>query len=129
MQIKKFDTINVIPFIDIMLVLLAVVLTTATFIATGTIQVTLPEAKSGVNMEAEKPVEIGVKEDGSLYLDDEPVTLEALEAKVKELPQESRIVLKTDKAAKFQDFVDVIDLLKRTGRENVAIATVKALKN
>jgi biopolymer transport protein ExbD len=33
MKIKKIESINVIPFIDIMLVLLAIVLTTATFIA------------------------------------------------------------------------------------------------
>ena len=32
MQLKRFDTINVVPFIDIMLVLLVIVLTTATFI-------------------------------------------------------------------------------------------------
>lgn len=43
---KKFDQINVIPFIDIMLVLLVMVLTTATFIKQGVIPVDLPEASS-----------------------------------------------------------------------------------
>ena len=42
---KKFDQINVIPFIDIMLVLLAIVLMTATFIAQGKIDVNLPTSK------------------------------------------------------------------------------------
>ena len=41
---KPMAQINVIPFIDIMLVLLAVVLTTATFVAQGRIPVALPEA-------------------------------------------------------------------------------------
>ena len=45
-QHKKFDSINVIPFIDIMLVLLVMVLTTATFIKQGVIPVNLPEAKA-----------------------------------------------------------------------------------
>ena len=46
MDEKGFDGINVIPFIDIMLVLLTIVLTTATFIANGTIPVNLPKAES-----------------------------------------------------------------------------------
>ena len=46
---KKFDEINVIPFIDIMLVLLVMVLTTATFIKQGVIPVNLPEAKQQRN--------------------------------------------------------------------------------
>ncbi len=43
MRMKRIDTINVIPFIDIMLVLLVMVLTTATFIRTGLIPVDLPD--------------------------------------------------------------------------------------
>ena len=40
---KRIDGINVIPFIDIMLVLLAIVLTTATFIVEGRLEIRLPE--------------------------------------------------------------------------------------
>ena len=41
---KKFDEINIIPFIDIMLVLLAIVLVTASFISQGKIQVNVQQA-------------------------------------------------------------------------------------
>ncbi len=41
---KRFDQINVIPFIDIMLVLLAIVLTTATFISQGRLDINVPTA-------------------------------------------------------------------------------------
>ena len=40
---EKFDEINIIPFIDIMLVLLAIVLITASFISQGKIQVNVPK--------------------------------------------------------------------------------------
>ena len=43
MEEKEFDNINVIPFIDIMLVLLTIVLTTSTFIAPGAIPMELPQ--------------------------------------------------------------------------------------
>ena len=45
---KKFDEINIIPFIDIMLVLLAIVLITASFISQGKIQVNVPKASASV---------------------------------------------------------------------------------
>jgi biopolymer transport protein ExbD len=45
MKMKRIDTINVIPFIDIMLVLLVMVLTTATFIKTGLIPSISPMPK------------------------------------------------------------------------------------
>lgn len=45
---KKFDEINIIPFIDILLVLLAIVLITASFISQGKIQVNVPKASKTV---------------------------------------------------------------------------------
>lgn len=44
----KFDDINVVPFIDIMLVLLVIVLTTASFIQTGLIKLDLPTSSSKI---------------------------------------------------------------------------------
>ncbi len=38
MRLRRFDTINVVPFIDIMLVILVIVLTTASFIQLGIIE-------------------------------------------------------------------------------------------
>ena len=55
-QHKKFDSINVIPFIDIMLVLLVMVLTTATFIKQGVIPVNLPEAKATDQIDTKKVI-------------------------------------------------------------------------
>lgn len=59
---KRFDQINVIPFIDIMLVLLAIVLTTATFVAQGRIPLQLPEAEHAAQPVNEKPMEISIDE-------------------------------------------------------------------
>ena len=57
---KPLAQINVIPFIDIMLVLLAVVLTTATFVAQGVIPVSLPEATSADELQRNRPIEITI---------------------------------------------------------------------
>ena len=72
---KKFDEINIIPFIDIMLVLLAVVLITASFISQGKIQVNVPKASTAVAFKADELAKLlTVTADKQLYFNDRPIT-------------------------------------------------------
>lgn len=48
-SLKKVEGINVVPLIDIMLVLLAIILTVSSFIALGKIEIALPQASSYQN--------------------------------------------------------------------------------
>ncbi len=126
MRLKRIDTINVIPFIDIMLVLLVMVLTTATFIKTGLIAVDLPEASSGAADHKPTELKVTIKKDGSLWLSDkESVSLEALEQKIAQGGKEMTVVLYSDKEAAFQNFVGVMDVLKRLNHEQMYIVTEK----
>ena len=75
---KRMDTINVIPFIDIMLVLLAIVMTTATFIVEGRLNIRLPKAEAQARAEPMERVEIGIGREGEFYLDAAPVELKPL---------------------------------------------------
>lgn len=54
MRLHRKDGLNVVPFIDIMLVLLAIVLSISTFIAQGKIKLDLPEASSATPQKDEK---------------------------------------------------------------------------
>ncbi len=126
MKMKRIDTINVIPFIDIMLVLLVMVLTTATFIKTGLIPVDLPEAKGTAAEHKPSELKLTIKKDGSLWIDEKTqVTLEQFEAKVKEGGKEMTVVLYSDKDAAFENFVGVMDVLKELGHEQLYIVTDK----
>ncbi len=120
---KRFDQINVIPFIDIMLVLLVMVLTTATFIKQGIIPVDLPKAKESAVQKEPKEVHVTVDKDGTLYLEKKKVTPEALEQELSALGKDQTVVLSSDKQAVFQDFVTVMDILKRIGHEQLYIVT------
>lgn len=125
-KMKPIDSINVIPFIDIMLVLLVMVLTTATFIKTGLIPVDLPEAKGTAAEHKPSELKLTIKKDGSLWIDEKtPVTLEEFEQKVTEGGKEMTVVLYSDKEAAFQNFVGVMDVLKRLGHEQLYIVTDK----
>ena len=120
---KRFDSINVIPFIDIMLVLLVMVLTTATFIKQGVIPVALPTAKASTKEDVKKETTIYVNAKGEIFLEKQKVDLKMLETKLSGISKKQTVVLKSDKESKFQDFVSVMDILKRLNHEQLFIAT------
>ena len=122
-QRKRFDQINVIPFIDIMLVLLVMVLTTATFVKQGIIPVNLPEAKNTQKSDLKKEVTIYVNAAGEIYYEKGKVTLEELEKDLSSVDKEQTVVLRSDKESKFQDFVSIMNILKRLNHEQIYIVT------
>ncbi len=124
MKARRFDQINVLPFIDIMLVLLVVVLTTASFVAKGTIPVDLPKA-SGAKASVKKMKTIVIKSDGEIYFQDKKSSLKELKTILLKLdPKKDAILIKSDAKSRFQNFVSVIDLLKAKGFDKISIETV-----
>jgi len=121
---RRFDQINVIPFIDIMLVLLAIVLTTASFIATGMLKIDLPEsqAKSMVAENVEK-IEIGINNSNEYLLNGKIETLESIQQRLAQLDNKTRVLLRVDKRVTFEYFVTIIDLLKQHQLNHLSIIT------
>ena len=125
MRLNKKDGLNIVPFIDIMLVLLAIVLSISTFIAQGKIAVDLPSAKSAQqDKEDEKKVSVVIDKDNKFFIDDAEISEDELKDKLNAIDTKTLVQLKSDKSAKFESFVKVIDILKEKGHENFAIQTV-----
>lgn len=125
MRLNKKDGLNIVPFIDIMLVLLAIVLSISTFIAQGKIAVDLPSAKSAQqDKEDEKKVSVVIDKDNKFFIDDVEISENELKDKLNAVDIKTLIELKSDKNAKFDSFVKVIDILKEKGHENFAIQTI-----
>ncbi|RTZ58294.1 MAG: energy transducer TonB [Gammaproteobacteria bacterium] len=125
MSFKKFDTINVIPFIDIMLVLLAIVLTTATFIANGELEITLPEARAEAAQPDPDVVAISIDRDASIHLDSHAISLGELKQRLDELPPTTPVMLSVDEDTAFRHFVSVVDLLRELHMDRLSIMTRK----
>ena len=119
---KKFDSINVVPFIDIMLVLLAIVLTTSTFIAKGIIPVNLPKAQTK-NIKKLKSINITIKDNGDIYFEKEKVDKSTLTKKMLNIPKNRAIALRCDKDAKIKLFVSIMEILNNLNFSNIAIVT------
>lgn len=126
MKLKKIDGINIVPFIDIMLVLLVIVLTSATFIAQGKIPINLPSANAQSTQQKElKEIEIAISENGEYFYDGEKISLEELNARVSELPKDTPILLRGDKKSAFAQFVALVGILQELNRMNVDIQVME----
>jgi len=123
MRRERFDKMNVVPFIDIVLVLLVIILATSTFVKNKSIQVDLPTSSSKKS-EEKKSIQIAVDQKGVYSYDEEILTLDIIKEKLVKLdPKKDLISLRMDKSSEFRYFVDVIDILKTKGFENISIIT------
>ncbi len=119
--------INVTPLVDVVLVLLIIFMVVTPMLSSG-VDVKLPKAKTA---EEEKDMGqnlvIGVKGDGSIYVDKTKVTKETLIAEIGNQRQNRSLVLKGDKAATYKQVREVIDLIHENiaGTDTMMLATEK----
>ncbi len=125
MKLKKFDSINVIPFIDVLLVLLTIVLLTSTFISKGIIPVSLPNANNANDIKVKKEIVITIKKDNTLHVNKDISGLENIQEHILSLPKDTPIHINSDKDSKFEAFVSILDMLKKHDYLNVSIVTEK----
>ena len=125
MKLKKYDSINVIPFIDVLLVLLTIVLMTSTFISKGIIPISLPRASNADNIKVNKEIIIIIKEDGTLYCNNDIEGLDNIKEHILQFSKDTPIHINRDKNAKFDIFVSVLDMLKQYEYSSISIVTKK----
>ena len=120
---KRFDQINMIPFIDIMLVLLAIVLTTASFVSKGLIDVDIPTANQVkvTSADVTKSIQIAVNIDNELFFNEERIDFSQLKQKLSTLKTDQKFVIRIDKQTDFEQFVKIIDVLKQGNFKKLSI--------
>jgi biopolymer transport protein ExbD len=122
MDEKPLDTINVIPFVDIMLVLLTIVLTTSSLIASGRLPVKLPESSMSTgDVQQAKLIELSAA--GTIYYSGKSVSPESLKAELQPLARETPFLIRADKDVSLQYFINVADVLAQLHFARVAVQT------
>lgn len=121
---RDIDQINVIPLVDVMLVLLVIVLTTATFISTGQIPVNLAKAKE-VGDRKDVPIVISLTADGSLFVNDSPIVEGGLPTALSDQPRESAVVVRADKVTLLENFVTLVDEIRSLGFQQVSLEVIR----
>jgi biopolymer transport protein ExbD len=120
--------INVVPLVDVMLVLLVIFMVAAPMMTQG-FGVHLPQAKKAATLEA-MPVTVSVPvsyaRDHRVYINDELIPVEVLGERIRQALQGQlgrSVILQSDGAVITQDLISVMSLLTQAGVEKVGIAT------
>ena len=121
---RELDQINVIPLVDVMLVLLVIVLTTATFITTGQIPVDLAKAKEAGDRR-DVPLILTLTKEGQLFLNEQSVTKDTLKIAMAPHPRESLVVVRADRVTLLERFVEIVDEVRGLGFKQVSLEVVK----
>src|SRR5664279_1397338 len=114
---KSINQINVVPYIDVMLVLLIIFMVTAPLITPG--EIALPSVGSTLTAPS-SPLRITLKTDQSLQLQEGSaspirVSRDELIARIRDLQSknaEQAVVIAADKAARYEDVIGLIDILQ-----------------
>lgn len=121
---QEIDQINVIPLVDVMLVLLVIVLTTATFISTGQIPVNLAKAKA-VSDRKDIPIIITLTSEGGLFVNDKPVADGELPSTLLTESRESAVLVRADKVTLLEKFVALVDEIRGLGFHQVSLEVIR----
>lgn len=122
---RELNQINVIPLVDVMLVLLVIVLTTATFISTGQVPVELAKAKE-VNDHRDAPLMITLTADGHLFVNDQSIPVNGLATVLNGHSRESAVILRADRVTVLERFVTVVDEVKGLGFRQVSLEVLRS---
>jgi len=123
--------INVVPYIDVMLVLLIIFMITAPLLQQG-VEIDLPQAAANpLPPEQQEPVVVSVDKKGEFYLDigdrpDKPIDAQLLVnrvAAVRQLKPNIPVLVRGDRDVDYGRIVDVMVLLQRAGIDKVGLMT------
>lgn len=122
-RVRSISGINVTPLVDVVLVLLVILMVASTYIVAQTLKVNLPKAHTSDGT-AEKPNTVQLFKTGELRWNEQPVSKDDLDGKMKAAiaaEPEMSLVVSADKDAVHGNVVEVMDMAKRAGITKFAI--------
>ena len=124
-DVNQNASINVTPFVDVMLVLLIIFMVAAS-LASVNVKIALPPAQAKASKSPPKLVYVSIKKGGDIYVGDDASSLDTLADDLKtaigtQSPQTMRIFIRGDKDMEYQDFMGVVDKLQDNGFYSVAL--------
>lgn len=117
--------INVVPLVDVMLVLLIIFIITAPLL-THSVKIDLPKAESNPNITQPEHVELAIRADGGLFWNGEPVALEQLAprftATVAQAPN-TELHIRADKLAHYEHVARLMSIAAKSGLTKIGFIT------
>jgi len=123
---REDANIDLTPMIDIVFQLVLFFMVSTTFISAPGIEVDLPKASADLVVSESEDINIWVGNDGSLFIDDQPVSQDSLKKRLEiaaETNPDTLVVIKADVSVGHGRVVEVMDQARATGLSRIAIAT------
>ncbi len=120
--------INVTPMVDVMLVLLVIFMVTAPMLTVG-VPVELPKVNAPAIPDDRTPVEISIKRDGTIYVQEKPVSFDnliPLLMAVTESNQDVRLFVRGDAKLDYGEIMKVMGSITAAGFKKVALVALPA---
>lgn len=127
---KPYDDINVTPMLDLAYVLLVIFIIMTTASVQG-IKVNLPKASSQPSLAKPTTKAITITEDGRIFLDAYPVTMQELESRLQQIKAATPsfpVVVKGDSKVQYEKVIEVLDLLGRLDITQLGLVTQRLVK-
>jgi biopolymer transport protein TolR len=125
MRRRTISEINMVPFIDVMLVLLIIFMVTAPMLTSG-VPIELPETKGQQLQTNKEPVTISVDKSGKVFIQETEIKIEDLGAKLKAIAKngvEEQIFIRGDKGIDYGTVMRVMGRVKSAGFTKVSLVT------
>ena len=119
---RMMNQINVVPYIDVTLVLLVIFMVTAPMTNPGVVD--LPKVGQSLKQSQVPPLVLTVKQNNQIELDNQAMARDQLLAKVRQalsVSPERAVVIAADKNVKYDDVIAVMDLLKQNQVDKVGL--------
>jgi biopolymer transport protein ExbD len=125
---RMMAEINIIPLVDVSLVLLIIFMVTTAFVKESGLRMELPKASTTeAAPERAKDISIAITRAGDIYVDGKPCAEPDLAGKLESMAGAGgtrRIIIKADRGTEYGRVIRVIDVAKVTGYGKFALATV-----
>src|SRR2546423_12988024 len=124
-QTSSISQINVVPLVDVMLVLLVIFMVAAPILQQG-VSVELPQAKAGALSGEDQQLVVAIDKKGTVYLNDNAINLAELGPKLEavvRLKPDKQVFLRADRSVAYGEVVQVMAAVKGAGVQSLGMTT------
>ena len=121
-DVQSMNEMNLIPLIDIMLVLMIIFLLTAT-VLNPTVPLDLPKTSALINEQPPEAIQISIDKDAGIFWDSDPISMEELEVRLQQQSgagKDPSVLLRADKESKYDIVAQVLAAASQAGLSKIA---------